>query len=391
MRYFKFLLGRYAEFAILAIIPFWLAYEIEPSEYSKLLFATILFQLSSFVTSISGTTYLKLKVDGKNFGEGTAILMIVSVVAIVSFSIYQGNYDVIVYLSCMAALGNVFRGGYQNYLRGNDRIDSLSKFNAIYPSFFLLAYIFLREEYDVSVVIYLISQCIGLLASSLYAFYIVNRFGFLKLSMIFKGASQVRMRYRTLVNITLINMFGYIMLQSDKVYLSYIDIDESIKGKYLFLDNIGNILYFSVASIGFAISPYLMKQIKDTSGQLFFRHLSYWSGLVLISSITFFFFVEFVVFSIFHVYEISNELLFSVTLVKSMILVQFIPQTYLLTVGKERLIMISQLASCSGFIFMLFNYNGSYIQYVFTLSLSSMLCVVFMIAGIYKNKVPKNA
>lgn len=379
-RYFKFILGRYLEFGILAIMPFWLAYNVSPEEYGQLLSVVILTQFSSFFCSIVSTVYLKSVIAKIKYGQGLVgtILFGFSIVIIVSVTL-ESKF---VLLAIIASLLNLIRGIYQGYLRGRDRISELSSYNIIYPVFFLLLYALLTFLFVHSVEIYLLSQIAGLLVSYIYIYIDctidIKEFS---LSLCMKQNYEQK---KLLIQYFFINFVSYFILQSDKVLLYYNSDNIQLQGQYLFFDNLSNVYYFSLSAISYALLHKIIFGFKN-SDISYHKLLFFWFFFVVLIGGLALFISKSIVLIFYKSYLSYFEIFPYMILNKILLLTQFISVAFYMSKDRERSLIIVQVIPVLSIV-LCGVYWKSPITYLHYLSLCLFTINLLLYIGVLKYK-----
>ena len=315
------------------MLPIVLAKMEGPGSFSTLLPVIIIIQFSSFLSSVGGAVYLKSVFSNSQSDSGALFYTLACIPLLLIVVLYTEKSEYILILAFFIGLGNLFRGYYQNQLRAHDKITQLSNFNLIYPIFLLVQFIVIFFLDLVSVESFIFIQFV--------TFCFIFLFIISKGSFNFKsGYKEVKSRISVYIMYFFMNLSAYLLLQSDKFFLSNID-DKSFKGGYLFLDSLTNIFYMLFSSISYILYPKLLKLFKEKSGDVI-RLTLLWVSFLLMFLGAFYFiallFTKYFYSEYFEYYFMMGY----IVAIKFLVLSLNIPTAFYISRNKENVLVLFQ-------------------------------------------------
>lgn len=312
-----------------------LAKMVGPSSFSTLLPVIITIQFSSFLSSVGGAVFLKSVISNSQSDSGALFYTLACAPFILAVATYTEDSLYILTLAFFIGLGNLFRGYYQNQLRAHERIIQLSNFNLIYPILFLVQFIGIFLLDQVSIDSYIFIQFITFCCIFLF---VVSKSSLdISFDNIKLGHEEVKANISIYLMYFLMNLSAYLLLQSDKFFLSNID-DNKFKGSYLFLDSLSNIFYMLFSSISYVIYPKLLKTFKEKSDDLI-KLTFFWMFFLLIFLVVFYLFAFLFVEKFYSEYSEYYFMMKYIVAIKFLMLCLCIPTAFYISRNKERVLI----------------------------------------------------
>jgi len=339
----KYVIGKFFELGVLAGLLFYIAQQVQPEEYSKLLPLLLSISISSIIFSGLGSSYIKISTIDKFTGANVLIdylyqTLILGGAVFLFGLLFLSGHELFIF-SSLILLFNSFRSFGQSCYRVQLNEMGLIKFNLIYPVIASLVFYFSHHLLGYPAInAYIIGVFIGMAFS---AFYIVfNVFNQCTIGLRFRYHFTNLKQWKTPLQHLILNSSVFIFIFSDK-FIALEIMDNDFIGQFQLYENFTNLFYMGISSCLYLLSPYLLKKYEaehsfDRKG--LFQILFFFGLLVL--AVIYSVISKFLIGYIYPAY-VHNILFFEYQLaIKFFALTLFLPSIYFMRRNKEKLFIL---------------------------------------------------